>query len=154
VTTARPDPARSAARWAIDAAERRRSTTASGSTDVHGEQWALGRGERLAAHLAACATEDVAVHLPGVQARDAVLEICQRARRRVVALDERPRVVITADGVIENGVVRCLKDEVDAIAPGAELVIVVRNLGDVPLAPTMDAYLDVHMTPGRDVWLG
>jgi len=59
---------------------------------------------------------------------------------------------VTADGVVENGVVRCLKDEVDTAVPDAERVIVLRLIGDAPLAPTLDAYLDVRMIEGRDVW--
>jgi len=68
-------------------------------------------------------------------------------------LDARPGVIITADGVVENGTVRCLKDEVDVAVPDARTVLVLRLLGDAPLAATMDAYLDVQMTPGRDVWV-
>jgi len=59
---------------------------------------------------------------------------------------------VTADADVEGGVVRPMKDEVDAIAPDAERVIVLRLAGDAPLAPTLDAYLDVVMIEGRDVW--
>jgi hypothetical protein len=45
-----------------------------------------------------------------------------------------------------------LKDELDEALPEAEKVVVVKHAGDVPLAPTLDAYLDVAMIPGRDVW--
>jgi hypothetical protein len=61
--------------------------------------------------------------------------------------------VITADGTASDGVVRALKSEVDAAVPEAHTVIVLRLVGDVPLAPTLDAYLDVEMIEGRDVWL-
>ena len=108
--------------------------------------------ERLVSHLHSYGAV-VGVHLPGVASLDEILDACARADVRVVGFDEHPRVVVTADGVVSDGVVRCLKDEVDAIVPGAERVIVIRNIGDAPLAPTMDAYLDVEMIPGRDVWL-
>lgn len=107
----------------------------------------------LASYLRGLAPGAVAVHLDGVEAREAVLEACVRAGRRLVALHDGPEIVVTADGVAQDGVVRCLKDEVDEAAPGAERVIVIRVVGDAPLAATMDAYLDVEMTPGRDVWL-
>lgn len=96
--------------------------------------------------------DEIGVHLPGLPQRELVIDACARAGKTVVGLDARPRAVITADGVLEDGVVRCLKDEVDAAAPGAERVIVLRVIGSAPLAPTMDAYLDVHMIPGRDTW--
>lgn len=96
---------------------------------------------------------EVAVHLPGVAGADEVHAACERTGARVVALHEGARVVVTADGVGVDGMVRCLKDEVDVIAPDASHVFVLRVLGDVPLAPTMDAYLDVEMIPGRDEWV-
>ncbi len=60
---------------------------------------------------------------------------------------------MTADGVVADGVVRPLKDEVDAAVPDATTVLVLRILGDVPLAPTLDAYLETKMISGRDVWV-
>lgn len=93
------------------------------------------------------------MHLPGVACEPDVRAACERAGARVTELHAGARVVITADGVGERGVVRALKDEADAVAERAERVIVLRLAGDAPLAPTMDAYLDVPMRPGRDVWL-
>ena len=106
----------------------------------------------LADYLAGLNVETVGVHLPGVLKRDFVLECCRAAGKALVDLGAGPSVVITADGIVENGVVRALKDEVDEALPGAERVIVLRLVGDAPVAPTMDAYLDVHMIEGRDVW--
>lgn len=106
----------------------------------------------LAAYLAALDTEDVGVHLGDLPERDVAFEACRLAGKRVVGLDARPSVVVTADGVFENGVTRPLKDEVDAAVPQARRVIVFRVAGDVPLAPTLDAYLTVTMLSGRDVW--
>ena len=106
----------------------------------------------LADYLAGLNVETIGVHLPGVPERAFALECCRAAGKAVVDLGAGPPVVVTADGVVENGVVRCLKDEVDEARPGAELVIVLRLIGDMPLAPTLDAYLDVHMMEGRDVW--
>jgi hypothetical protein len=93
---------------------------------------------------------DVGVHLPGLRDLEAVV---RGSANRVVALEDAPHVIVTADGVVVDGVVRCLKDEVDDLFPGASRVIVVRNLGEAPLAATMDAYLDVEMVAGRDEWL-
>jgi hypothetical protein len=121
--------------------------------DDDAAQWALVHGDRLAAQLDAFWCASVAVHLPGVDVRHAVLELCRSGRHRLVSLDASPNVVVTADGVVEAGCIRALKEEVDAIVPRAERMIVIRNVGEAPLAPTMDAYLDVQMTPGRDVWL-
>ena len=104
----------------------------------------------LADYLARLNVEAVGVHLPGVPERGFVVECCRAAGKAVVGLDAS--VVITADGVIENGVVRALKDEVDATVPGAERVIVLKLIGEIPLAPTLDAYLEVDMIEGRDVW--
>ena len=109
--------------------------------------------ERLVEQLRALDVTDVAVHLPDVACAADVADACVRAGKRVVALDPQARVVVTADGVESEGVVRCLKDEVDAVATRAHLVFVVRLVGDAPLAATMDAYLDVAMTPGRDIWV-
>jgi len=106
----------------------------------------------LADYLAGLNVEDVGVHLPGVPERAFVVECCRAAGKAVVELGAGPSVVITADGVASNGSVRCLKDEVDEAVPGAERVIVLRLLGNAALAPTMDAYLDVRMIDGRDVW--
>ena len=107
----------------------------------------------LADYLAALGGAEVAVHLPGMAEERAALEACNAAGKTVVGLDTGPKVVITADGVVDNGVVRCLKDEVDRIVPDAQCVIVLRHMGDAALAPTLDAYLDVRMIEGRDVWL-
>lgn len=107
----------------------------------------------LVEELRAVEVVEIGVHLPGLACADAVREACASANKRIVALDTAPRVVVTADGVACDGVVRSLKDEVDAIVPGAERVFVLRLLGNAPLAPTMDAYLDVDMVPGRDVWI-
>jgi acyl-coenzyme A synthetase/AMP-(fatty) acid ligase len=96
--------------------------------------------------------DSIGVHLPSGAARDFVVAACRAAGRAVVGLEARPSVVVTADGVIEGGVVRCLKDEVDEALPEATRVIVLRMIGDAALAPTMDAYLDVRMIEGRDVW--
>ena len=104
----------------------------------------------LADYLAGLNVEAVGVHLPGVPERALVVDACRAAGKAVVGLDAS--VVVTADGVVENGVVRPLKDEVDAAVPDAERVIVLRLIGDMPLAPTLDAYLDVEMIEGRDVW--
>jgi hypothetical protein len=103
-------------------------------------------------YLAGLNVEAVGVHLPPGAERGFVVDACRAAGKTVVDLDAEPRVVVTADGVVENGAVRCLKDEVDDAVPGAERVIVLRLLGEAALAPTMDAYLDVRMIEGRDVW--
>lgn len=97
--------------------------------------------------------ETVGVYLDGVPARQQVIEACARAGKRVVDVREMPKIVITADGVIENGMVRPLKEEVDEALPDAGRVFVLRHLGNVPLSPTYDVYLDVPMKPGRDIWL-
>jgi hypothetical protein len=108
--------------------------------------------ERLAAYLSAFDAGEIGVHgLPSPEL-DMTLTACRLAGKDVVSLGERPRVVVTADGMVDAGIVRCLKDEVDAAVPDAACVIVVRHAGDVPLAATLDAYLDVEMIPGRDVW--
>jgi hypothetical protein len=103
-------------------------------------------------YLADLNVEVVGVHLPPGAPRDLVVDACRLAGKTVVGLDARPRVVVTADGVVDNGAVRCLKDEVDDAVPDAERVVVLRLAGEAALAPTMDAYLDVHMIEGRDVW--
>jgi hypothetical protein len=92
----------------------------------------------------------VGVHLGG--ARDDVVATLLAAGKRVVGLGERPDAIVTADGVVENGFVRPLKEEVDEAVPDAARVIVLRLLGDVPLGPTYDVYLEVAMRPGRDFW--
>jgi len=103
-------------------------------------------------YLAGLNVEAVGVHLAPGGERDFVIAACRAAGKAVVDLDARPRVIVTADGVVDNGAIRCLKDEVDEAVPDAERVIVLRVLGDAALAPTLDAYLDVHMIEGRDVW--
>ncbi len=107
----------------------------------------------LAAYLRTLEAEIVGIHLPPIPERDIALKACRLAGKTVVPLDAQPTVVITADAVVDGGIVRNLKDETDAAVPHAERVIVFKRAGDVPLAPTMDAYLDVAMTPGRDVWV-
>ena len=107
----------------------------------------------LADYLAGLEGTEIAVHLPGMAEERDALEACSAAGKTVVGIDARPKAVITADGVVENGVVRCLKDEVDRIVPHAQCVIVLRHIGDAALAPTLDAYLNVRMIEGRDVWL-
>jgi acyl-coenzyme A synthetase/AMP-(fatty) acid ligase len=82
-----------------------------------------------------------------------VINICKRSGKRIVRIDEEPDVIVTADGIVENGFVRPLKEEVDEALPDAKRVIVIRHLGDVPLGPTYDVYLDVQMRPGRDEWV-
>lgn len=116
--------------------------------------WAsvIGDVEKLAAYLRSIDASLVGVHLPASEELDLTLEACRLADKQVVALDERPSVVVTADGAFDDGVVRCLKEEVDAAVRDARHVVVFRILGDAPLAPTLDAYLDVDMAPGRDVW--
>lgn len=109
--------------------------------------------DRLEAFLHELDPLVVGVHLDGVDERDAVVRLIEQAGRVVVGLEAHPRVVVTADGVAIDGVVRPLKDEVDTAVPDAEHIVVIRKLGDAALAPTLDAYLDVEMTPGRDVWL-
>jgi hypothetical protein len=98
-------------------------------------------------------TSEVGVHLPPGALRDGVAAACREAGANVVEIETLPEVIVTADGIVADGTIRPLKEEVDAIARLAQTVIVLRLLGDVPLAPTMDAYLDVEMIPGRDVWL-
>ena len=107
----------------------------------------------LARHLRSLDVDELGVHLPAGPARDEVLRACRDAGKAVVAVDMSPEVVITADGALIDGVVRPLKEEVDALVPDARIVIVLRLVGDAPLAPTFDAYLDVEMLEGRDVWL-
>ena len=82
-----------------------------------------------------------------------VLSACREAGTRVVDLDARPEVIVTADGMLADGIVRPLKPEVDEAVPDARTVIVLRLVGDAPLAPTLDAYLETEMRTGRDVWL-
>jgi acyl-coenzyme A synthetase/AMP-(fatty) acid ligase len=94
----------------------------------------------------------VGVHLPDGPEKDTALEACRLAGKAVLSLEARPTVVVTADASLEDGVVRNFKEETDAAVPDAERVIVFRRVGDAPLAATMDAYLEVPMTPGRDVW--
>ena len=96
---------------------------------------------------------EVGVYLPPGPLRDQVSAACREAGAEVVSVGMSPDVIVTADGIVADGMIRPLKEEVDAAATGARTVIVLRVLGDVPLAPTMDAYLDVEMIPGRDVWL-
>jgi acyl-coenzyme A synthetase/AMP-(fatty) acid ligase len=98
-------------------------------------------------------TGEIGIHLPHASVREAVLGACASCSKRVVGLGSRPDVVITADGIFDNGSVRLLKEEVDEAVPDASLVIVLRLLGNVPLGPTYDAYLYVDMRPGRDVWI-
>jgi acyl-coenzyme A synthetase/AMP-(fatty) acid ligase len=109
--------------------------------------------QRLARYLGSLDVHQVGVHLPSGDARDAVAAACRDAVKAVVAVDAKPEVVITADGVLSDGIVRPMKEEVDAAVPDARIVIVLRLVGDVPLAPTLDAYLEVEMIEGRDVWL-
>jgi acyl-coenzyme A synthetase/AMP-(fatty) acid ligase len=109
--------------------------------------------DALAAYLRTIDVAEIGVHLPGIAERDDVADACRAAGKNVVGLDAKPAVVVTADGVAENGSVRCLKDEVDEAVPGARRVIVLRVIGDAPLAATMDAYLDCAMSDGRDVWI-
>ena len=107
----------------------------------------------LVGHLRSRDETEVAVHLPGLAELDAIVrEAVDGAGKHIVALNRHSRVVVTADGIVEDGVVRCLKDEVDALAPHAARVIVFRHVGNAPLAPTLDAYLDIEMVEGRDVW--
>ncbi len=109
--------------------------------------------QALAALLATVPDDAVGVHLGGAVIRAEVIETCARAGKRVVRLEDAPEVIVTADGVVENGFVRPLKEEVDEAVPHAKRVIVLRHLGDVPLGPTYDVYLDVQMQAGRDVWV-
>ena len=106
----------------------------------------------LATYLRSLGPRDVAVHLPAMPEQSVAIEACRIAKKRVVELDAHPRIVVTADGVVMHGMVRCLKEEVDAAVPQAQTVIVFRHLGEAPLAPTLDVYLDVRMVEGRDVW--
>ena len=107
----------------------------------------------LAGHLRSLNTSVVGVHLPPGPERDAVTSACREAGKQVVGIDARPDLVVTADGALSDGVVRPLKPEVDAAVPDARMVIVLRLVGDAPLAPTLDAYLETEMIEGRDVWL-
>lgn len=108
---------------------------------------------RLAGHLRSLDVQQIGIHLPPGPERDAVAAACRQAEKEVIDVGARPDVVITADGVLSDGVVRPLKLEVDAAVPDARIVIVLRLVGHVPLAPTLDAYLEVEMVEGRDVWL-
>jgi acyl-coenzyme A synthetase/AMP-(fatty) acid ligase len=110
-------------------------------------------GRDIVDYLRALDAPEVAVHLPSMPERNIAIDACRAAGKTVVALDARPRIVITADAAVAGGVVRNLKDEVDAAVPDAERVIVFRHAGDAALAPTLDAYLDVVMIPGRDIWV-
>jgi acyl-coenzyme A synthetase/AMP-(fatty) acid ligase len=94
----------------------------------------------------------IGLHLPAGPERTAIARACERAGVSVVDISAAPEVLVTADGVMDGGLVRPLKEEVDAAVPGARTVIVLRLVGDGPLAATMDAYLDVEMREGRDVW--
>jgi acyl-coenzyme A synthetase/AMP-(fatty) acid ligase len=107
--------------------------------------------DKLAAFLRG--TTEIAVELPDVPERSIVLAACARIGARVVPLTARPQVVVTADGALRDGVVVDLKDAVDAAVPDARYVIVVRCVGNAPLAATMDAYFETTMIPGRDLWL-
>ena len=107
----------------------------------------------LVEHLRALEVDEVGVYLLQGQERDEVVAACRDAGKSVVDLDLQPAVVITADAMLQDGVVHTLKEDVDAAVPDAQTVIVLRLVGDAPLAPTMDAYLDVEMIAGRDVWL-
>jgi acyl-coenzyme A synthetase/AMP-(fatty) acid ligase len=109
--------------------------------------------QQLARHLRSLDVHEIGVHLPVGPERDAVISACRDAGKAVVAVDARPEVVVTADGALSDGIVRPMKLEVDAAVPDARMVIVLRLVGDVPLAPTLDAYLEVEMLDGRDVWL-
>lgn len=94
----------------------------------------------------------IGIHLPDGPERNAITEACRRVGVCIVDISQAPQVIVTADGAISDGVVRPFKEEVDALAPGTATVIVLRLVGDGPLAATMDAYLDVEMREGRDVW--
>jgi acyl-coenzyme A synthetase/AMP-(fatty) acid ligase len=120
---------------------------------MNGAVTVTSRQMDLAEYFAVLDATEIGVHLPSTPEREVAIEACRLAGKTVVGLDAGPRVVVTADGVLEGGVVRCLKEEVDAAVPGAERVIVLRLIGDAPLAATLDAYLDVHMIDGRDVWV-
>ena len=112
----------------------------------------LDETETLAEFLRTLDTDEIGVHLLHLPVRNLVLDACRMANKTAVTLDAKPQVIVTADAVVERGNIRCLKDEVDAAVPDARRVIVFRIAGDVPLAPTLDAYLDVVMIPERDVW--
>lgn len=111
-----------------------------------------GAVDALVAFLRGTGAREVGVRLPPILERVVTLQACRSAGLEVVDLAARPPVVVTADGVLDAGCVHPLKDEVDELVPDARTVIVVRHLGPVPLAPTLDAYLDTWMIPGRDVW--
>lgn len=108
---------------------------------------------KLAQRLRSLDVEEIGVHLPPGRERDAVEAVCKEAEVRIVGLEALPRAIVTADGVVADGVVRPLKHEVDAAVPDAKTVFVLRLVGDVPLAPTLDAYLETEMVSGRDVWV-
>jgi hypothetical protein len=93
------------------------------------------------------------VHLLAGPELDAVTSACHEAGKDVVGIEARPNVIVTADGMQQDGVVRPLKLEVDEAVPDARMVIVLRVVGETPLAPTLDAYLETEMFEGRDVWL-
>lgn len=95
---------------------------------------------------------EIGVHLPSCAERDSIAEACRLAGKQVVDIASAPDVIVTADGVFSNGIVRPLKEEVDRAIPNARIVVVLRMIGNPPLAPTLDAYLDVDMREGRDVW--
>lgn len=109
--------------------------------------------QELVRRLRSLDVEQIAVHLPAGAERDAVEAACRETGKEIAGLEASPDVVVTADAVVADGLVRPLKEEVDAALPDARTVIVIRLAGGVPLAPTLDAYLDVEMVPGRDVWL-
>jgi acyl-coenzyme A synthetase/AMP-(fatty) acid ligase len=108
--------------------------------------------ERLADVLRSYGAKTLAVDVPAGPEVDITALACEIAGVRIVDSSASPDVVVTADAVPMNGTVVPLKDEIDELYPEVAHVIVVRHAGDIPLAPTMDAYLDVTMIPGRDVW--
>jgi hypothetical protein len=107
----------------------------------------------FAAWLRSLSAQQIGIHLPPCPERDAIIDACRDAGKTIVGIASAPDVIVTADGVYEGGVVRPLKEEVDAALPDARTVIVLRLAGNAPLAPTLDAYLDVEMREGRDIWL-
>lgn len=108
--------------------------------------------ERLADVLRSYGARTLAVHVPAGPEANVTSVACAIAGVRIVDVSASPDVVFTADAVPMDGTVVPLKDEIDELYPEVAHVIVVRRAGDVPLAPTMDAYLEVTMIPGRDVW--
>lgn len=106
----------------------------------------------FSAFLRSLGEHDIGVHLPPCAQRDSITEACRLAGKQVVDIASAPDVIVTADGVLSSGIVRPLKEEVDRAIPNARIVVVLRMVGNAPLAPTLDAYLDVEMREGRDVW--